>query len=73
MVATTAAAMLLVDRGLFDLDDLGLLGGDDLTGDLGMSGGFADFEADLASLEEIGLGNDPGFAEELAELDVADE
>ena len=32
--------------------------------------GFADFAADLASLEEIGLGTDPGFAEELAELDV---
>ncbi len=37
-----------------------------------MSSGFADFEADLASLEEIGLGSDPGFAEELAELDVED-
>ena len=37
-----------------------------------MSSGYADFEADLASLEEIGLGSDPGFAEELAELDVED-
>jgi DNA-directed RNA polymerase subunit beta' len=54
------------------VDDLGLLGGDDLASELGMSSGF-DFEADLASLEEIGLGTDPGFAEELAELDVADE
>ena len=34
--------------------------------------GFADFEADLASLEEIGLGTDPGFADELRELDVED-
>ena len=47
------------------VDELGLLGDDDLAGELGMSG-FADFEADLASLEEIGLGSDPGFAEELA-------
>ena len=37
--------------------------------ELGMAG-FADFEADLASLEEIGLGSDPGFADELRELDV---
>ena len=35
--------------------------------------GFADFEADLASLEEIGLGSDPGFADELRELDIDDE
>ena len=55
------------------VDDLGLLGGDDLASELGISSGFADFEADLASLEEIGLGNDPGFAEELAELDVSEE
>ncbi len=55
------------------VDDLGLLGGDDLASELGMSSGFADFEADLASLEEIGLGSDPGFAEELAELDVTEE
>ncbi|MEA2269094.1 MAG: hypothetical protein QOC64_1704, partial [Solirubrobacteraceae bacterium] len=32
------------------------------------------FDEDLASLEEIGAGGgDPGFAEELAELDVPDE
>ena len=47
------------------VDELGLLGGDDLASELGMAG-FADFEADLASLEEIGLGLDPGFADELA-------
>ena len=51
------------------VDELGLLGGDDLASELGMAG-FADFEADLASLEEIGLGTDPGFADELRELDV---
>ncbi|HLW96332.1 MAG TPA: DNA-directed RNA polymerase subunit beta', partial [Solirubrobacteraceae bacterium] len=51
------------------VDELGLLGEDDLASDLGM-GGFADFEADLASLEEIGMGADPGFADELRELDV---
>jgi DNA-directed RNA polymerase subunit beta' len=55
------------------VDELGLLAGEDLSSELGMSSGFADFEADLASLEEIGLGNDPGFAEELAELDVDEE
>ena len=44
---------------------------DDLAGELGMSG-FADFAADLASLEEIGLGTDPGFADELRELDISE-
>jgi DNA-directed RNA polymerase subunit beta' len=53
------------------VDELGLLGEEDLSSDLGM-GGFADFEADLASLEEIGMGTDPGFADELRELDVND-
>ena len=52
------------------VDDLGLFGGEDLANELGMPSGFADFEADLASLEEIGLGSDRGFAEELAELDI---
>jgi DNA-directed RNA polymerase subunit beta' len=51
------------------VDELGLLGEDDLASELGM-GGFADFAADLASLEEIGLGSDPGFADELRELDI---
>jgi DNA-directed RNA polymerase subunit beta' len=54
------------------VDELGLLGGDDLASELGMAG-FADFEADLASLEEIGLGSDPGFADELRELDIEEE
>jgi len=53
------------------VDELGLLGDDDLGGELGMSG-FADFAADLASLEEIGLGSDPGFADELRELDISE-
>ncbi|MGI8557935.1 MAG: DNA-directed RNA polymerase subunit beta', partial [Solirubrobacteraceae bacterium] len=55
------------------IDDVGLLGDDDLAAELGMgaAGGFgAEFDRDLASLEEIGLSDDPGFVEELAELDV---
>jgi DNA-directed RNA polymerase subunit beta' len=53
------------------MDDLGLLGDDDLAAELGIGNGFgAEFDQDLASLEEIGLGNDASFVEELAELDV---
>ncbi|HEY6782054.1 MAG TPA: DNA-directed RNA polymerase subunit beta', partial [Candidatus Dormibacteraeota bacterium] len=49
------------------MDDLGLLGDDDLAAELGIgNGGFGvEFDQDLASLEEIGLGSDPGFADEL--------
>ncbi|HWH09756.1 MAG TPA: DNA-directed RNA polymerase subunit beta', partial [Solirubrobacteraceae bacterium] len=56
------------------MDDLGLLGDDDLAAELGIgNGGFgAEFDQDLASLEEIGLGHDPGFVEELAELDATE-
>jgi len=45
-----------------------------LAGD-GFSGGYGqEFDADLASLEKIGAGGtDPGFAEELAELELPDE
>ena len=59
------------------IDDVGLLDGDDLAAELGLgfegdSGGLgAAFTEDIASLEEIGAGGtDPGFAEELADLDV---
>ncbi len=56
------------------VDEIGLLGDDDLAAELGIGngGGFgAEFDQDLASLEEIGLSTgDPGFVEELAELDV---
>src|SRR5436305_10192179 len=57
------------------MDDLGLLGDDDLAAELGIgNGGFgAEFDQDLASLEEIGLGSDASFVEELAELDVPGE
>ncbi|XAY04452.1 DNA-directed RNA polymerase subunit beta' [Paraconexibacter sp. AEG42_29] len=54
------------DLGLLDSDEiLGLSGTDDL-------GGFGTaFSEDIASLEEIGAGGtDPGFAEELADLDI---
>jgi DNA-directed RNA polymerase subunit beta' len=54
------------------MDELGLLGDDDLAAELGIgNGGFgAEFDQDLASLEEIGLSSDASFVEELAELDV---
>jgi DNA-directed RNA polymerase subunit beta' len=62
------------------VDDVGLLDQDEIAAELGLGdgdglGGFGSaFDEDLASLEEIGAGGgDPGFAEELAELDVPDE
>jgi DNA-directed RNA polymerase subunit beta' len=62
------------------MDDVGLLDQDDIAAELGYGdgdglGGFgAAFDEDLASLEEIGAGGtDPGFADELADLDVPDE
>ncbi|HEV3229540.1 MAG TPA: DNA-directed RNA polymerase subunit beta', partial [Solirubrobacteraceae bacterium] len=62
------------------IDDVGLLDRDDLAAELGLgNGGGLDefgsaFDEDLASLEEIGASRpDPGFVEELAELDVPDE
>jgi len=43
--------------------------GDDFNGAYGQ-----EFDADLASLEKIGAGGgDPGFVEELAELEIPDE
>jgi len=62
------------------IDDIGLLDQDEIAAELGLGngGGFGDygheFDQDLASLEEIGAGGaDPGFVEELAELDVPEE
>ncbi len=59
------------------IDDIGLLDQDDIAAELGLGngGGFGDygheFDKDLASLEQIGAGgSDPGFAEELADLDA---
>jgi DNA-directed RNA polymerase subunit beta' len=63
------------------IDDVGLLDQDEIAAELGLSGGDNlgggyghEFDADLASLEKIGAGGtDPGFAEELAELEVPEE
>jgi len=62
------------------IDDVGLLDQDEIAAELGLAGdGFSggygqEFDADLASLEKIGAGGtDPGFAEELAELELPDE
>ena len=60
------------------IDDVGLLDQDEIAAELGLSvgdeldGGYGqEFDADLASLEKIGAGGtDPGFAEELAELEI---
>jgi DNA-directed RNA polymerase subunit beta' len=62
------------------IDDVGLLDQDEIAAELGLAGdGFnggygQEFDADLASLEKIGAGGtDPGFAEELAELELPEE
>ncbi len=60
------------------IDDVGLLDQDEIAAELGLTDGDAlgggygqEFDADLASLEKIGAGGtDPGFAEELAELEI---
>jgi DNA-directed RNA polymerase subunit beta' len=59
------------------IDDVGLLDQDEIAAELGLAGeglgaGYGqEFDADLASLEKIGAGGtDPGFAEELAELEI---
>ncbi len=60
------------------IDDVGLLDQDEIAAELGLSGGESvsygqEFDADLASLEKIGAGaTDPGFVEELADLEVPD-
>jgi len=63
------------------IDDVGLLDQDEIAAELGLAssdglgGGYGqEFDADLASLEKIGAGGtDPGFAEELADLEIPDE
>ncbi len=63
------------------IDDVGLLDQDEIAAELGLAGGDAfnggygqEFDADLASLEKIGAGGtDPGFAEELAELEIPED
>ncbi|MBX5440976.1 MAG: DNA-directed RNA polymerase subunit beta' [Solirubrobacteraceae bacterium] len=51
-------------------DEVGLLDSDDIAAELGL-GGFGFDDQELQSLGEIGNGGaDPGFAEELADLDV---
>jgi DNA-directed RNA polymerase subunit beta' len=62
------------------IDDVGLLDQEEIAAELGLAGeGFnggygQEFDADLASLEKIGAGGtDPGFAEELAELELPEE
>src|SRR5277367_464438 len=59
------------------IDDIGLLDQDEIAAELGLGnveglGGFGSaFESDVATLDEISTGGtDPGFVEELAELDV---
>ncbi len=61
------------------MDEIGLLDQDEIAAELGLGngeglGGFGSaFESDLATLDEISTGGtDPGFAEELADLDVPD-
>src|SRR3989440_8326347 len=62
------------------IDEVGLLDQDEIAAELGLSGeglggGYGqEFDADLASLEKIGAGGtDPGFVEELAELEIPDD
>ena len=62
------------------IDDVGLLDQDEIAAELGLSNGEGyagygqEFDADLASLEKIGAGSsDPGFVEELADLEVPEE
>jgi DNA-directed RNA polymerase subunit beta' len=63
------------------IDEVGLLDQDEIAAELGLSGGESlgggygqEFDSDLASLERIGAGGtDPGFVEELADLEVPEE
>jgi DNA-directed RNA polymerase subunit beta' len=62
------------------MDEVGLLDQEEIAAELGLTGGEElagygqEYDADLASLEKIGAGNtDPGFVEELADLDVPDD
>ncbi len=56
-------------------DEVGLLDSDEIASELGLGDGFGGFgsslSSDISELESIGAGGtDPGFAEELADLDV---
>jgi DNA-directed RNA polymerase subunit beta' len=63
------------------IDEVGLLDQDEIAAELGLAdgegfnGGYGqEFDADLASLEKIGAGGtDPGFVEELADLEIPEE
>jgi DNA-directed RNA polymerase subunit beta' len=63
------------------IDEVGLLDQEEIAAELGLAGGDSfnagygqEFDADLASLEKIGAGDpDPGFVEELAELEVPED
>jgi len=63
------------------VDDVGLLDQEEIAAELGLAGGDGlaaaygqEFDADLASLEKIGGATpDPGFVEELAELEVPED
>jgi DNA-directed RNA polymerase subunit beta' len=61
------------------IDSIGLLDQDEIAAELGLDGGTyseygQEFDQDLASLEQIGAGHtDPGFADELADLDVPED
>jgi len=63
------------------IDDVGLLDQEEIAAELGLAGGDGlaaaygqEFDADLASLEKIGGATpDPGFVEELAELEVPED
>jgi DNA-directed RNA polymerase subunit beta' len=63
------------------IDEVGLLDREEIESELGIGDGDGDggdinraFDDDLASLEQMGAGGaDPGFAEELAELEVPEE
>jgi DNA-directed RNA polymerase subunit beta' len=58
------------------LDDVGLLDQDEIAAELGLGDGDGfgrSFDEDISALQDIGAGGgDPGFAEELADLDVPD-
>jgi DNA-directed RNA polymerase subunit beta' len=63
------------------IDEVGLLDQDEIAAELGLGDGEGlaagyghEYDADLASLEKIGAGGaDPGFVEELAELEIPDD
>jgi DNA-directed RNA polymerase subunit beta' len=63
------------------IDEVGLLDQDEIAAELGLGDGEGlgagyghEYDADLASLEKIGAGgSDPGFVEELADLEIPDD